>query len=179
MVGRIEAALFAALLFFAAIALTSQAMRHSQQVRAGGEHKKVEIHDAVLREVNASGLLDEYHSKRAVLVGETWRFDGMKMHNPQIRSLEARKARQEKEQIFLEGNVTLRRLDGSVYCAEKVRYDEKKRVLDSIGPFTARKGESYVRGKDFHYELGARRTEAQKVFAHYQMEKKPDGNRSR
>ncbi|WP_292661325.1 hypothetical protein [Nitratifractor sp.] len=179
MVSRIEAALFAALLLFVVIALTSQAIERSKKEGAGGEHKKVEIHDATLREVNASGLLDEYHSRRAVLVADTWRFDAMKMHNSQIRSLQARKARQEKEKIFLEGNVTLHRLDGSVYRADKVRYDEKRRILDSIGPFTGRKGESYVRGTDFHYELGPRRTEAKKVFAHYLMEKKPDDNRSR
>ncbi len=170
MVHRVEIALF--LLF--ALLLTIALMTHfhgaaSAAVKPGNERVKVSLEDARLDEINASALLNTYTVHRAALKGGTWYFEGLDLRNPQIRYLRAERARREAKLLEMEGNVSMAKLDGSLYRADKVRYDLGKRIVRSIGPFRAEKGESYVTGLDFRYGLDDKITRAKKVFAHYRM----------
>jgi lipopolysaccharide assembly outer membrane protein LptD (OstA) len=86
-----------------------------------------------------------------------------------IRSLSAAHAQRNEKEILLEGNVTLLRTDGAVYEAEKVHYDQRKKLLRGVGPFYAHREEDYVRGYDFLYDVTPKITRARKVFAHYRL----------
>ncbi len=173
MVHRVEIALF--LLF--ALLLTIALMTHfhgpaTVAVKPMRERVKVSLEDARLDEINATALLNTYTVHKAALKGRTWYFEGLDLRNPQISYLRAEHALRKAKLLELEGNVSMRRLDGSLYRAGKVRYDLGKRIVRSIGPFRADKGGSYVRGIDFRYGLNDKITEAKKVFAHYPMRTK-------
>jgi len=168
MVSRLESLLFLLLLLFAGIAVTT----HLEAVRSSSGDdktvkKKVAISDGHLREVNATGLQNDYRSTEAWLIGNVWYFDNFSLRNREIRELSSAHARKEKTGITLEGNVTLDRMDSSHYRAEKIVYNDQERILRSIGPFYGEKGESYVRGVDLFYDLDRKLTRARSVFAHY------------
>ncbi|WP_457607639.1 hypothetical protein [Nitratifractor sp.] len=170
MVSRIEAALLLLLILLAGIAVTidTQSFRGEKQAARGG--KRVLIREGVLREINASALQNEYHSAEAYQIGKTWYFETFLLRNPEITRLQSRHARKNDTLIVLEGNVSMERPDRSIYRADKVHYDTKEKQLRSIGPFYARKGESYVRGVDFFYDTRRKVTKADRVFAHYLLE---------
>lgn len=169
MVHRVEIALFLLLALLLGIALTTHFSGVAPTHKSGEDRVKVALEEARLDEINASALLNSYRVRRAKLKGDTWYFEGLDLRNPQIRYLRADRARREKKLLELEGNVSMCRLDGSLYRAEKVRYDLRRRIVRSIGPFRAQKGESYVRGIDFRYGLDDKITRAEKVFAHYRI----------
>lgn len=167
MVSRIEVVLFLLLLLFAGIGVSThmEAVRASKMAKE--ERKKVMIVAGHLREINATGLENDYRSDRAWLKGEVWYFENFLLRNREIRRLQSEHARKEKTGITLEGNVTLDRMDDSRFRAEKIVYDDHSRILQSVGPFYGEKGESFVRGSDLYYDLTRKVTRARKVFAHY------------
>jgi hypothetical protein len=170
MVGRIEVALIGLLGVALMLGLNNQneILRAKAQVQT--ERKEVELLGARTREVNATAVLNEFSASRAVMIRKVWTMENFLLHNPEIRSLRARRAVRSREEFRLEGNVTLLRNDGAVYEAERVRYDTRAKVLRSIGPFFAHRGEDRVRGLDFVYETVPRRTTARDVVARYRLE---------
>jgi len=167
MVSRIEIFLALLLLFFLSLAFVTQQEIEKARAQKLPVHKSVEVSGARVREVNATSLISAFEASKAELIQKTWYLDDFMMRNADIKSLRSRHARRTKENIRLEGNVTLHRLDDSLYRAETVIYDRKRKTLRSVGPFRGEKEQSFVRGVDFFYETGPRRTRAEKVFAHY------------
>jgi hypothetical protein len=134
-------------------------------------HKSAELYDAKNLEVNATQVMNTYSARHAYLIGQTWHMEDFWTHNPDIRLLSARKALRTRRLTRLDGNVTLLRTDGSVYRAQTVIYDRVRKTLNSVGPFDARRGEDYLRGVDFYYEIVPKITQAEEVFAHYRLRK--------
>jgi len=170
MVGRVELALGALLGLALLLGLNNQ----RQILRAKGEvkrdRKEVELSEARVREVNATAVMNAFEARHAVMIHKTWYMEQFYLVNPDIRSLRSAYAVRNDQEIRLDGNVTLLRTDGSVYEAQKVLYDQKQRVLRSLGPFSAHKGEDYARGTDFVYAVVPKITWAKKIFAHYRLE---------
>ncbi len=129
--------------------------------------KQIELSRHQVREVNATSVLNTFDASHGVMIRDTWYLDNFHLVNPDVRSLDAAKAIRKPNIIFLDGNVTMVRRDYAVYQAKSVRYDQKRKVLRSYGPFRAFRGEDYATGQDFVYDLSARRTTARNVFAHY------------
>ncbi|WP_292658330.1 hypothetical protein [Nitratifractor sp.] len=129
--------------------------------------KTAELFEARSREVNATGVKNEFAAVHATLIGKTWWMENFQTHNADIRLLCSRKAMRNDRLTRLDGNVTLIRTDGAVFRAETVIYDRQKKTLNSIGPFFGQKGANYVKGIDFFYEIVPKRTRAERVFAHY------------
>jgi hypothetical protein len=173
MVSRIEIFLGMLLLFFLWIAFVTQQEIERVKAQKIPLRKSAEIFDAEAREVNATAVINSFKASRAMLVGKIWYLDDFGMSNDRIRSLRSRHAKRTSDTILLEGNVTLLRLDDSIYRADTVIYDRKDKTLRSEGPFIGKKKESYVRGTDFFYDSDARQTRAEKVFAHYLLEERP------
>jgi len=169
MVGRIEIALAGLLGVALLLGLSNQKEILRAKAEVGRERKSVELLDARTREVNASGVVNEFGASRAVLIGKTWYLDRFTLRNADVRSLRAERARRDDREIRLEGNVTLRRYDDAIYRAREVVYDTRGKILRSVGPFTGSRAGDFVRGVNFVYELGPRRTTAEKVFARYRL----------
>ena len=167
MVGRIEIVLVALLGGALLLGFSNQQRILQAKSREKKEHKEVELSEARIREVNASTVMNAFTASHAVMISKTWYLEQFYLVNPDIRSLRSARAVRSEGEIRLEGNVTLLRKDGSVYEAQMVHYDQKRRVLRSFGPFTAHRGEDFARGEDFVYEVKPRRTRARNVFAHY------------
>jgi len=169
MVGRIEWALAGLLAAAVAVGVSNQQETLSAQKEKSRARKEVELLNARAQEVNATEVLNDFTARRAVLIDKVWHLEEFVLHNPDILSLSSRRAIRSRASILLEGNVTLRREDGSVYEAERVRYETRRKVLRSVGPFFAHKGEDFVRGEDFLYNLKKKRTLAEKVHARYRL----------
>jgi len=172
MVRRVELLFFLLFLLLLGIATNTQFQTRQEDSQTPQVKKKVEIAQGDLREINATGLLNEYRSSEAFLLGKVWYFRSFALKNPQIRLLRSDRAKREENRIFMEGNVTLKRQDGSVFRADSVTYRDREKILQSQGPFYGHKGESYVRGEDLYYDLLHKVTRAQKVFAHYRLGEK-------
>lgn len=179
MVGRIEIVLALLLGLALWLGLGNQQEILRAKAAAKQERKSMELRDAHVREVNATGVMEEFDARHAVLIRKTWYMDDFALRNPDIRSLVARKAVRSERQIRLEGNVTMERDDGAVYRAEKVLYDPRTKVLRSVGPFVGTRGDDYVRGVDFVYEVIPKRTYARRVFARYRLADGAKGLRPR
>jgi lipopolysaccharide assembly outer membrane protein LptD (OstA) len=169
MVGRIELILAGLLGAALLVGLGNQQRIREAQKALPKERKEVELSQARIREVNATGVVNTMSAVHAALIEKTWYMEGFHLRNPDIRSLDSRKARRNDAEIALEGEVRLLRTDGSLYEAQKVRYDLTHKILRSIGPFSAHKGADYARGRDFVYEVTPQRTLAKDVFAHYRL----------
>jgi len=167
MVSRLEIFLAGVLLLALGVGLFNRTEITRAKTAQKRVRKSAELFDARSREVNATGVNNEFAAAHAVLIAKTWRMEDFQTHNADIRLLRARQAMRNDRLTRLDGNVTLVRTDGAVYRAETVIYDRKKKTLNSIGPFDGRKGENYVRGVDFFYEIVPKRTRAEQVFAHY------------
>jgi len=169
MVGRIEWGLLGLLAVAIAIGVSNQQATLKAKEKKSTAQKEVELIHADAQEVNASGVMNRFRADRAVLIDKVWRLEHFELHNPDILSLRSLRALRSRQAMVLEGNVTLHREDGSVYRARKVHYDTQGKVLRSIGPFSAYRGEDWVRGVDFVYRLRAKRTEARQVEARYRL----------
>ena len=167
MVGRVEIVLAVLLGLALLLGLGNQKrilQAKKQEIR---DRKEVEILDARVREVNRTTVMNAFSASHAVMIRKIWTMERFHLVNPEIRSLSSDRAIHSEKEFFLEGNVTLLRKNDSIYEARKVRYDQEGKVLRSVGPFYAHRGEDYVRGYDFIYEVTPQRTRARKVFAHY------------
>jgi lipopolysaccharide assembly outer membrane protein LptD (OstA) len=169
MVGRIELALAGVLGVAILVGVSNQQRILEAKRDLPKERKEVELSQARIREVNASGLMNALRAAHATLIQKTWYMEDFHLSNPDIRSLDAQKAQRNAKVIALEGNVRLLRSDGALYEAQKVRYDLTHKVLRSFGPFSAHRGPDYARGVDFVYEVIPQRTRAKDVFAHYRL----------
>ena len=167
MVSRVEIFLGVMLLLALGLGLFNRTEITRAKAQLKQVQKSAELFDARSREVNATGVKNEFAAAHAVLIRKTWWMEDFRTHNADIRMLRARKAMRNDRLTRLDGNVTLVRTDGAVYRAETVIYDRRKKTLNSIGPFYGKKGENYVRGIDFFYEIVPKRTRAERVFAHY------------
>jgi hypothetical protein len=167
MVGRVEIVLAVLLGLALLLGLGNQKQILQAKKQEIRDRKEVEILDARVREVNRTNVMNAFSASHAVMIKKIWMMERFRLVNPEIRSLSSDRAIHSEKEFLLEGNVTLLRKDDSVYEARKVRYDQKGKVLRSIGPFYAHRSEDYVRGYDFIYEVTPQRTRARKVFAHY------------
>jgi hypothetical protein len=170
MVSRLEIVLVLLLLGALALGLFNRTRIVEARQSKRTAQKSAELYEAKNLEVNASGVMNTYSARHAYLIGQTWHMEDFRSHNPDIRFLSARHALRTKRLTRLDGNVTLVRTDGAVYRAQTVIYDRVKKALNSVGPFDARRGEDYIRGIDFYYEILPKITRAQEVFAHYRLQ---------
>ena len=167
MVSRVEWFLGLLLGLALVVGFTNQKEILQVQREKAAAKKEIELGAHEVREVNATSVLNTFRARHAVMIRRTWYLDDFHFVNPDIRSLEASKAVRKPDLILLEGNVTMVRRDNAVYQARLIRYDQKRKILRSYGPFRAFRGEDYATGQDFVYDVPARRTTARKVFAHY------------
>ncbi len=169
MVSRIEIALFVLLLGALMLGLSNRSQIVEAHRKESEIHKSAELYDALNLEVNSSGVMNLYSARHAYLVGESWYMEDFRTKNPDIRYLGALEALRTKGMTRLEGNVTLMRKDGSVYRAKTVIYDRVQKILRCIGPFDAYRGEDWIRGINFRYEIAPKITRASAVYAHYRL----------
>jgi len=169
MVGRIEWVLAGLLVLAVTLGINNQQETLVTQKRQSRSHKEVELKSARAQEVNATEVLYDFTARRALLINKVWHLEEFLLHNPDILSLSSHRAVRSRESIFLEGNVTLLRKDGSIYEAGKIHYDTHQKTLRSIGPFFAHRGDDFVRGEDFLYRLREKRTLAREVYARYRL----------
>jgi len=170
MVSRLEIFLAGVLLLALGVGLFNRTEITRAKAAQKQVKKSAELFEARSREVNATGVNNEFAAAHAMLIGKTWYMEDFRTRNADIRLLQARKAMRNDRLTRLDGNVSLLRTDGALYRAETVIYDRVKKTLNSLGPFDGRKGENYVRGIDFFYEIVPKRTRAERVFAHYLLQ---------
>lgn len=169
MVSRIEIALAGLLGIALLLGVDNQQQILRAKKRGNERRKEVELLNARTREVNATAVMNDFSASRAVMIHRIWYMDNFSLRNPDVRSLRAKRAVRSDREIRLEGNVTLQRYDDSVFEAHKVFYDTRRKTLRSVGPFHGYRGEDFVRGINFVYEVIPQRTYGEKVFAHYRL----------
>ncbi len=172
MVSKIEVVVVAVLVLF--LFLANRTEKEFEKIRRKelGEIKNIELNDAKLREVNSTDLLNDIQAKYAYKIGQKWHFVKFFMSTPEIDSLRAEKARGDKKDIFMEGNVSMLRSDGTLFLADKIRYDRKKRVLYSFGRFEIHKDKSVAIGYNLYYDSRMKYTEASEVYGKYYFKEK-------
>ena len=171
MVSRLEIFLVLALVFLSLTALLSERKAIEASKKAGGDRRNVEVRKGTLREVNATNVLNRYRSELAYQSKGSWHFQKLIVYNPEIRSLRSERAMKKGALITMEGNVSMEKLDGSRYYADRVLFDNKKKTIRSVGPFRGEKNGSYVRGVDFYHNLKTDISKGKRVFGHYKMQR--------
>jgi lipopolysaccharide assembly outer membrane protein LptD (OstA) len=172
MVSKIEYVLVAVLVLFLFLANQTEKEFEDIKRKATRNIKNIELSVAKLREVNATTLLNDIHAEYAYKIGETWHFMNFFMSTPEIKSLKAAKAKGNDNNIFMENNVSMLRSDGTLFLADKIRYDRKKQVLYSFGKFEIHKEKSIAKGYDLYYDVKLKFTEASEVYGKYYFKEK-------
>ena len=167
MVDRIEISLILLIALFVAVSGTGD-IRNSQ--KSGSEKgDDIVIEGAKLVEVNSSSVIDEMNASVARERERVWYFEDFSMSGEEVERVGARKARRSEKEIEMYGDVNMTAGDGSRYHAEDIVYLPEKSIFYSKGPFSAVRGESLVRGEDFHYNISTNTTRASGVFGSFEM----------
>jgi len=170
MVHRVEVVLFLVLILLLIVGVSIQnRMDEVKKQMKVNQNRRVQINNGRLREVNQTGVEDEYWSDLATLIGTTWHYNKFRMRNHEIRSLSSDQASRSKNRVTLSGHVILRKVDGTVIHSERVNYTVNSRILRTDGPFYGEKNGSYVRGINLYYDMGKKVTHANKAFGHYKL----------
>ena len=78
--------------------------------------------------------------------------DNVVFHTDNIDSLTAKKGKYIKEILYLDGDVVMHELDGSIYKTQHANYDQKTEILNITSPFTSERDQNVMKGKTLRYD---------------------------
>lgn len=91
--------------------------------------------------------------------------DNVVFHTDNIDSLTAKKAKYNKDVLYLVGDVVLEEKDGSVYTTQRANYHQKTEILNITSPFTSVRDQNVMKGKTLRYNTAKKEAFGTKVDA--------------